>query len=242
MSGQYDKFKGGAHAAKNASGVSRKDILNRTFGNMTDKFKYTKSKSALEVQIKQQAGKCLGTRKIDVKGKKVHLPVYEYPSMEAAEYATAYVAGFSGEEDSVKEGLDVCETLRDKVYLATLTSSEFQAWGSYQLRLTGMQRAGCTAAIDEAYVEPIQTIQVAEESHREQQDDVKAFTEYFKEKVQEVTFMAATEEEARKRKLELRDDMELMWNEFVREREENRAFAERHVARLMEDLEAEGEA
>lgn len=240
MPAEYDKFKGGSHAAKNAAGISRKDIINRTHDNMVSKFKYIAGKAALEVTIKQKAGKVLGTRPIDVNGRKVQLPVYESSSMHAAEFATAFIAGFSGDMSSVEEGLAVCEVLKQKVYLARLTASEFQAWGAYQLRLTGMKRAGCSAAIDEDYVEPVQTIEVAEESHREQEDDVKAFTEYFKEKVQEVALTAGSEEEARKAKLELRDNMEVMWNEFVRERNENRKYADEEMAKLMADLEREG--
>lgn len=122
MDPQFDKFTSGSHSAKNAAGVTRKQITNLTFEHVRSKFSFDGTKITLNIDIQDNAGKCLGTRAITVNGGKLNLPVYEKDTKEAAEFAMAYVAGSS----SADEVLAVI-----KQHLAKMTIAELRAWRAY---------------------------------------------------------------------------------------------------------------
>ena len=60
MSVQLDKFSSGSHSAKNAAGITRKDIINETSTNTRDKFSYSGMKPSSRLEMTDRAGKCLG--------------------------------------------------------------------------------------------------------------------------------------------------------------------------------------
>lgn len=221
---QYDKFTSGSHSAKNAAGITRKQIAQQTYENHVSKLGYAGTKSALAIKIQDDCGKCLGTRTVTINGKKVHLPVYEKGGIASADAAMAYVAGFSGNDAAASsltstenEGDLVFKSLHSQSHTSKMTPAELMSWGYFRERQSELGQAAVRKTLAN-YVNP----QGSEsEDAKETEEDSEMFLDYFGELMKNM-IEGKSKEEAEREKGRLLEGMNGVWQEFMLRRHAGR--------------------